>query len=290
MMYPRLFLARQLLRDDGVIFVSIDDHEVHNLRMVMNEIFGEECFIANIVWKRTVSGAISGKSVVVAHDHILCYAKNGAAELNRLDVADEKSYRNLDNDPRGPYKLQKLAQTLEGARPSMTFTIETPKGPVKKTWGVNDNRVAFSRTGEPYCKQFSQSSHRLMMEIFVMSGYSFARTLLSFAGFFAALEESAATAAPEGCGEAPVPNAASSPSIPGLPGHGRCHRGRNLTRPPGGRPRAARRVSELRSQRERFPFVFMQGARNFGGGAELCPATGGTCQKFRRHGVLSRSL
>ena len=132
-----------------------------------------------------------------------------------------------------------------------------------------------------------------------MSGYSFARTLLSFAGFFAALEESAATAAPEGCGEAPVPNAASSPSIPGakvlpshsfLPGHGRRHRGRNLTRPPGGKPRAARRVSELRSQRERFPFVFMQGARNFGGGAELCPATGGTCQKFRRHGVLSRTL
>ena len=163
MMYPRLFLARNLLREDGVIFVSIDDHEVHNLRAVMNEIFGEESFIANIVWQRTTAGAVSGKSINVLHDHILCYAKNSATQLNRLEVQDEGNYRNPDNDPRGPYKLQKLARSLEGARPFMTFTIETPKGPIKKTWGVNqdtfkvmmaDNRIGFSRSGEPYYKQF----------------------------------------------------------------------------------------------------------------------------------------
>ena len=163
MMYPRLFLARNLLREDGVIFVSIDDHEVHNLRAVMNEIFGEEGFIANIVWQRTTAGAVSGKSINVLHDHILCYAKNSATQLSRLEVQDEENYKNPDNDPRGPYKSQKLARSLEGARPFMTFTIETPKGPIKKTWGVNqetfkvmmaDNRIGFSRTGEPYYKQF----------------------------------------------------------------------------------------------------------------------------------------
>lgn len=74
MMYPRLFVARQLLREDGVIFVSIDDNEVHNLRMLMNEIFGEENFLAEFVWE----GALKNDSrfVSVSHDYIICYAKN----------------------------------------------------------------------------------------------------------------------------------------------------------------------------------------------------------------------
>ncbi len=74
MMYPRLYLARNLLRDDGVIFVSIDDNEVHNLRMMMNEIFGEENFIAVLCWE----GAIKNDSrfVSVSHDYVVCYTKN----------------------------------------------------------------------------------------------------------------------------------------------------------------------------------------------------------------------
>ncbi len=163
MMYPRLRLARHLLRDDGVIFISIDDHECDNLRMLCNEIFGEENFRANVVWRRTVSGAVSGQGFVVAHDHIMVYSKQPATELGRLPVTDEKDYKNSDNDPRGPYKLQKLERTLEGDRPSMTFEIDTPKGPITKTWAVSpqtfqrllqDNRIVFSRTGLPYYKQF----------------------------------------------------------------------------------------------------------------------------------------
>lgn len=163
MMYPRLFLARNLLREDGVIFVSIDDHEVHNLRAVMNEIFGEENFVANIVWRRTVSGAVSGRGIVVAHDHIFCYSKKPGVQLGRFGVADENDYKNPDKDPRGPYKLQKLERTLEGARPSMTFEIQTPTGPITRTWGVSrdtfeemlkDNRIGFSKSGIPYYKQF----------------------------------------------------------------------------------------------------------------------------------------
>ncbi|PIP07888.1 MAG: site-specific DNA-methyltransferase, partial [Syntrophobacteraceae bacterium CG23_combo_of_CG06-09_8_20_14_all_50_8] len=76
MMYPRLFLARQLLRDDGVIFVSIDDHEVHNLRMLMNEVFGEENFVDNIIWKKRYGGGAKEKHLVSVHEYILFFAKN----------------------------------------------------------------------------------------------------------------------------------------------------------------------------------------------------------------------
>jgi len=163
MMYPRLFLARNLLREDGVIFISIDDNEVKNLRALMDEVFGEENFLGNIVWKRTVSRAVSGKGIAVSHDHILCYQRGDATQIMRLPVQDESSYKNPDNDPRGPYKLQKLERTLEGARPTMTFPIETPQGVIEKTWSVTparyqellrDNRIRFSSTGSPYYKQF----------------------------------------------------------------------------------------------------------------------------------------
>ncbi len=164
MMYPRLYLARNLLREDGVIFVSIDDNEASNLKLMMNEIFGEDNFIANIVWRRTVSKAVSGKGIAVTHDHILCYGKSEKSEIKKLPVENEKGYKNPDNDPRGVYKLQKLERTLEGARPTMTFTIESPNGvSTTKTWSVTptqyknlleDNRISFSKSGMPYYKQF----------------------------------------------------------------------------------------------------------------------------------------
>ena len=163
MLYPRLKLARQLLQDDGVIFISIDDHEVSNLRKLCDEIFGADNFRANIVWRRTVSGAVSGQGFAVSHDHILCYSRNSEAELGRLAVDDEEDYHNPDQDLRGPYKTQKLERTLEGARPTMTFEIETPNGPMLRTWAVSpqrfqellaDNRIVFSRSGTPYYKQF----------------------------------------------------------------------------------------------------------------------------------------
>lgn len=84
MMYPRLFVAGQLLRDDGVIFVSIDDREVYNLRMIMNEIFGEENFIAEFTWEGGLKN--DSKFVSVSHDYIICYAKN----KEQLKVNDEQ--------------------------------------------------------------------------------------------------------------------------------------------------------------------------------------------------------
>lgn len=163
MMYSRLKLSRNLLREDGTIFISIDDNEAHNLKKMCDEVFGAECFRANIVWRRTVSGAVSGQGFSVSHDHILCYSKTSSAPLARLEIEDEAGYKNPDGDPRGVYKTQKLERTLEGARPTMTFAIDTPAGPITKTWAVSrakfdellqDNRVVFSSSGTPYYKQF----------------------------------------------------------------------------------------------------------------------------------------
>lgn len=111
MMYPRLFLARQLLRDDGVIFISIDDHEVANLRILMNEIFGEENFIATVIWQKVFSPKNSARLFSEDHDYILVYARNAATYtlnvLPRTAAADAR-YSNPDNDRRGPWSSSDL--------------------------------------------------------------------------------------------------------------------------------------------------------------------------------------
>jgi adenine-specific DNA-methyltransferase len=108
MMYPRLKLARNLLREDGVIFISIDDNEVSNLRKICDEIFGEDNFITNICHK--ARGSISNDKIISPnHNHILLYAKNYSVIFNlRKTIGldpDLEGFTNEDNDPRGPYKL-----------------------------------------------------------------------------------------------------------------------------------------------------------------------------------------
>ena len=89
MMYPRLFLARNLLRDDGVIFISIDDNEVHNLRMIMNEIFGEENFVVEIIIQSNKRGQ-TYKEIAKTHEYILCFTKTDKCKINELEkVVDD---------------------------------------------------------------------------------------------------------------------------------------------------------------------------------------------------------
>jgi adenine-specific DNA-methyltransferase len=114
MMYPRLFLARQLLREDGVIFVSIDDHEVHNLRLLMNEVFGEENFVACVCWQKKYAPANDTVDFSATHDFILVYSKQKQfldsgkqlAIIGRMERTEEqnKLYKNPDNDSRGLWK------------------------------------------------------------------------------------------------------------------------------------------------------------------------------------------
>jgi len=111
MMYPRLFLAKNLLRDDGVIFISIDDHEVHNLRLLMNEIFGEENFIASIVWQKVFSPKNTARHFSEDHEYILLYAKQAETWLPELLPRTEEMearYTNPDDDIRGPWTSSDL--------------------------------------------------------------------------------------------------------------------------------------------------------------------------------------
>lgn len=106
MMFPRIYLARNLLRDDGVIFISIDDHEYVNLRAICNEVFGEENFVATVIWQKVFSPKNSAAYFSEDHDFVLVFAKNKAAWtptlLPRSSEANSR-YKNLDDDPRGPW-------------------------------------------------------------------------------------------------------------------------------------------------------------------------------------------
>ena len=107
MMYPRLRLAASLLRDDGIICISIDDNEVHNLRKICDEVFGEENFIANIVWQKAYVANMTAKFISNTHDHLLVYAKSfESAEVGKFPRTEEQieKFQNPDNDPRGPWK------------------------------------------------------------------------------------------------------------------------------------------------------------------------------------------
>lgn len=111
MIYPRLRLARHLLREDGVIFISIDDGEAGNLRKVCDEVFGEENLIANIVWQKKYTRANDARWFSDNHDHILCYAKQKIGmTLNLLPRNESQlsAYSNPDNHPKGPWKATPL--------------------------------------------------------------------------------------------------------------------------------------------------------------------------------------
>jgi len=131
MMYPRLFLAKNLLRDDGVIFVHIDDNEVHNLRMIMNEIFGEENFVVEFVWQSKKGGGSDNSRAVKDHEYVLCFCKNNdESPLSKILIESEE----LDNeDEKGKYRrgreLNKWgSNSRREDRPTMYFPVKGPMG------------------------------------------------------------------------------------------------------------------------------------------------------------------
>lgn len=131
MMMPRLKLLRDLLNEDGAIFISIDDTEQHRLRMLMDEIFGEENFIANVVWEKAYSPKSSAKHFSEDHDHIVIYARNADIwRPNLLARTEEQdlAYKNPDNDPRGPWRPNNLA--ARNFYSKGTYSIKTPSGRV----------------------------------------------------------------------------------------------------------------------------------------------------------------
>lgn len=131
MIYPRMKLAHSLLRDDGVIFVSIADHEIHNLRAAMNEVFGEENFVASVIWQKVFSPKNSARHFSEDHDYVVVYAKNAETWTPRLLPRTEEMearYANPDDDPRGPWTSGDLsARNYYGEG---TYPVTCPSGRV----------------------------------------------------------------------------------------------------------------------------------------------------------------
>ena len=154
MIYARLMVARSLLTDDGVIFISIDDCETDSLRKISNEVFGEANFVAQCVRKRRDSQANLSKNISPIHEYVLIYAKQYGDVLNKVSAnIDETSYKNPDNDPRGPYVT--MPCTNKGGA---VYSVMTPTGQtITEEWRFkretydslyNDNRIVFPRGGD----------------------------------------------------------------------------------------------------------------------------------------------
>jgi adenine-specific DNA-methyltransferase len=173
MIYPRLKLGRNLMREDGVIFMSIDDNEAHNLKKICDEIFGEENFVTTITWEKRYSPQNAVQWFSEAHDFILVYAKNKQIwQPNLLERSDEMNarYRNLDNDPRGEWKPTDATAQAGHGTASQFYELKAPSGqtfqpPNGRCWVytkdrmeemIADNRVWFGSTGTsaPAIKRF----------------------------------------------------------------------------------------------------------------------------------------
>jgi adenine-specific DNA-methyltransferase len=139
MMMPRLYLAKNLLRQDGVIFISIDDNEVHNLRLLMNEIFGEDNFICEFIWKSKSGGANDSKFIAVDHEYILCYAKHADYLSFNLDRnATVTTSYNLE-DEKGKYALDRLDKQSLGYIESLDYPIIGSDGKEYRVYHKNPN-------------------------------------------------------------------------------------------------------------------------------------------------------
>jgi len=138
MMYPRLKLARNLLREDGVIFISIDDNEMAALRKICDEVFGEENFVGTFVWRRRASSALADRLVSTDHEYVLAFQRTNFTSLGV--PKDFENYSNPDNDPRGAWVTGDLTVGMnKELRPNQFYLLVNPK--TGKSYAANPNRV-----------------------------------------------------------------------------------------------------------------------------------------------------
>lgn len=171
MIYPRLKVARDLLAEDGVIFISIDDNEQENLKKVCEEIFGSQNFVAELIWERAYSPKNDARFISNSHDYVLMFAKDiNSFVIGRLERTEEANarYSNPDNDPRGPWKPSDMSVKTYTAE--CDYPITTPSGrivepPAARSWRLSrnafrerlaDNRIWFGADGNsvPCIKRF----------------------------------------------------------------------------------------------------------------------------------------
>ncbi|HDS1220728.1 TPA: site-specific DNA-methyltransferase [Stenotrophomonas maltophilia] len=172
MIYPRLELLRELLSEEGSIWITLDDNEAHYFKVIADEVFGRKNFIANVIWRKNYSPKSSARHFSVDHDHLFVYAKDAESWFPNLvsrTAAQDKAYKNPDNDPRGPWKSSDLS-----ARNSYSlgiYPVTTPSGrtisgpPPGRFWSISkakleeldaDNRIWWGKDGSsaPSLKRF----------------------------------------------------------------------------------------------------------------------------------------
>lgn len=180
MMYPRLVLLKHFLREDGAIFVSVDDSEVAALRLLLDEIFGRTKFVATFVWQKRYSRE-NRETIGDAHEYILCYTRNieqFKQNRGRVDIGDKQKalYKNPDNDSRGSW--QSVSMTAQGYRPNQMYEIQAPNGkihtpPEGRCWSTIEeefrklkekNRIYWGRDGNgvPRIKRFLSDDEGLI--------------------------------------------------------------------------------------------------------------------------------
>ncbi len=182
MMWPRLHLLRELLAEDGVIFISIDDNEQHRLRLVMDEIFGEENFVANFIWHHRKSSQ-NDIDVSLSHNYLLAYAlEKSCFSFNTLDI-DESRFANPDNDPRGSWVADPM--DAPNIRENLTYPIKNPNTgkiympPNGRCWrfskekfaeALQDNRIVFGKTGKskPQYKRYLSEAKEKGVNVFTI--------------------------------------------------------------------------------------------------------------------------
>jgi adenine-specific DNA-methyltransferase len=173
MMYPRLKIAKDLLADDGLIFMSIDDNELNNLSKLCDEIFGRKHFVCVFIWEKTTNPNSTFNNVGITHEYILCYSKSitklNLLELDESDIASYTGHDDYENE-RGPYKLVGLNKTgtVTDLRPNLMFDIIAPDGSTikpKPRWrwskekfekGVKEDRIVFNKTKGQWTVYYKQ--------------------------------------------------------------------------------------------------------------------------------------
>lgn len=168
--YPRLELLRELLAEDGSIWVTIDDNEAHYLKVIMDEVFGRINFLSNVIWQKKFSPQNDDKGITAAHDHVIVYTKNKPRfKINLLPrSAEAKGYSNPDNDPRGPWSSGDLTSKTKAKNHS--YPVTGPTGnvfypPAGRQWApaldtynkwLQEGRIWFGESGNnrPRIKQF----------------------------------------------------------------------------------------------------------------------------------------
>lgn len=179
MMYPRLVLLKKFLKSDGILFVSVDDNEVATLRLVLDEIYGRQNFISNLIWEKRKNRE-NRKALSVRHDHILCYTKSSPRDLiiHKLPMDKEalSRYKNPDNDPNGDWKSDPATAQAGHGTPSQFYSFTAPNGkehklPSGRCWvytkavmleKIRDGKIWFGKSGNnvPRIKTYLNDKER----------------------------------------------------------------------------------------------------------------------------------